>query len=394
MPTQTPEPDVRALSQGSLRDLINKPNRPTGQANGNWQQGLDPNQLAMLFGTDTTHNVAFDPNRKGSWEANYNQQLSNFTPDQLLARYGTGKFTNVGSQMDKAQQSAYNSFKQVIGREPSSSEFAQILPAFQQSVSFGNAQLGAMKDRLAQDPNDPLNKSKVGQYKDQISQLFKTRLGRDATPDEINHFGALMATGNTDAYGIDSFLQGSSEYQGQQNQQFQQGLGKQLNDTDVDYFNRAKQGVMSQFMQNGTGNSSALDSALTDLMGQIHAQDRQYLAGVSAQQYGGNQQLALGNYQNQLNQYLGNQNYNRGNAQNQANYFTGRSDNMADYARQKSDYENYMSGQQGNRPGIGGAVGSIVGGGLGAYLGGPTGAQAGMGIGQGAGNLFSYLGGK
>lgn len=258
---------------------------------------------------------------------------------------------NAGLQKLNEHYAKYNIYKkgkEILGRDMSPDEVAQALPIFKQAdgETLGGAWLANLKKADEQNPNSKTNQSKIAGFGDQVNSYFKNMLGRDATADEKTHFGGLMATGNLDAYGMSQFLQGTPEYQGKENEKFQQGLGQKLTDADMNFFNRAKQNVMSHFMQQGTSNSTALDSALTDLMGQIADKRSQYMADLSARQYGGNQDLAVGNYKDQMGQYLNEQGYNRGVSSKNMDYLQGRSNELTDYQRQMNDYMNFQNSQQ------------------------------------------------
>lgn len=258
---------------------------------------------------------------------------------------------NAGLQKLSEHYAKYNIYKsgqEMLGRDLSPDEIAQALPIFSQAngQQLGNAWLANLKKADEQNPNSKTNQNKAAGFGNQVNDYFKNMLGRDATPDEKAHFGSLMATGNLDAYGMSQFLQGTPEYQGKENEKFQQGLTQKLTDADMNFFNRAKQNVLSQFMQQGTSNSTALDSALTDLMGQIADKRSQYMADLSAKQYGGNQDLAVGNYKDQMGQYLNEQGYNRGVSSRNMDYLQGRSNELTDYQRQMDDYMKFYGSQQ------------------------------------------------
>lgn len=341
---------------------------------------------ALLFGTPG-YLPSYDPNQENSAVNAYNTRLAQFTPDELLRRYAqTDRNFNNGT-WDANYSNAYRSFKSQIGRDPTASEFAQLIPAFQQGTTYGNAIIGSIRDRLAQNPNDPMNQGRAGQYGGQIRQVFKSMLGRDATPEEVNHFGSLMSTGNVNAYQLQDFLRGTPEYQTQEDTKFRGGLTKELENADISFFDRAKQGLQAQYMRQGTNMSSAMDSALTDLMGQIAEKRSQYLAGLSSQQYGGNKDLALQNYRGTQDRYLNEQNYNRGMSNSQNDYFRGRGDDLYDYQRQMDD----MARMQNSRDRSGRVLrtGDWINLGLGV---GNTAAQAYM-AGQGGG-AFSHLGNR
>lgn len=311
---------------------------------------LSPDQLALLLG-QPGYGPAYNPNEKGSFAANYNNLLGRLTPEQLLARYANPNAKADQFQatpQDIQQYQAYQSFTSQVGRPPTASELSQVIPAFMNGPQFGNAWIADYKDQLKQNPNDPLNQQRAGGFSPQITQTFQSMLGRAPTQDELNHFGGLFATGNVDAYQLQDFLRGTPEYQTAQDAQFRKGLDTELQNNDINFFNRAKQSVISQFLNQGIGTSTALDSALADLAGQISQQRSGFLANLSANQYQGNKNLALGNYQGAQNQYLANQNYNRQNALNQQNYLTSRGNELSDYNRQMNDYMNYANSQRPN----------------------------------------------
>jgi len=359
-----------------------------------WQGGHD-------FGQDSADDISvnlgkpgytpgYDSNRQNSFQDALNNILNNLTPDQYIRRYSTVTSDQLQTGQDQLNQNAYNSFKSIVGRDPTSAEFSTALPIFQgqNGIQLGNAWLANLAERERQDPSKQVGKA--NQYAQGINQSFQSMLGRNATQDEINHFGSIMATGNLDQYGVNQFLQGTPEYQAQENKKFQSGISERLNQTNLDFFGRAKQGLMSQFAQNGQtfGNSTALDSALADLMGQMQTQSNQYLTGLSAQQYGGNQDLAIGNYQNALQNYLNQQGYNRGRSQNQMDYLTGRSNELTDYQTQMRDYMNFYNQQRPND------ILNYINTGLNGIRTGASLMRGGGGGGGGYQNPYSYLGGS
>lgn len=295
--------------------------------------------------------------RDNEVRAYIDRYISNLDPNQLLARYSGinqgGGIENYYQQnykvgapreiRDAGNYQAYKSFESIMGRAPTSEEFAQIVPIFQQAdgQKYGNAWLSQYKQQYDADPRNRIGDA--GKYTGELNQQFKSMLGRDATQEEINHFGSLMATGNVNAYQLQDFLRGTPEYQQAQDKQFRSGVSQELEQSDARYFDRAKQGLLSHFMQQGTGGSSALDSALADMMGQIAEKRQGFLTNLSAQQYGQNKDLALGNYQNAREDYFGEQAYRRGQAQKQQDYYQGRSDNLTDYNRQRQDYMDFYN---------------------------------------------------
>lgn len=364
------------------------PTPPPAGMDPNWAN--DPNQVAANLGRQG-YAPGYDSNDKGSFERNYNSLLNNLSPDQLLKRYSTAETSQYGTGLDRANYQAYNSFKSLIGRDPTASELAQAIPAFQGGATTGNAWLASFKQ--AYDKNPANLAAGAGKYSNQINQVFQSQLGRAATGDEITHFGSYLGSGNLDAYGLQQFLAGTPEYQTQQDTKFRGELGTQLENSDTSYFNRSKQGLLSQFAQNGQtfGNSTALDSALVDLMGQIQQKRSDYMANLTSQQYGGNKQLALSNYGNAMDQYLQNNNYDKTLNQNQMGQYMDRSNNISDYNRQQQDWMNYANSYQNPRNPFGNALsGAAAGAGMGYQMGGPAGA----GYGALAGGAYGYLSGR
>ena len=353
------------------------------------QYGVDPSLINEITLGQAGYTPSYDSNVGGSFESGYNQIINQFTPDQLLKRYQNAKSDQFQTHLDRTNAQAYNSFKSLIGRDPTAAELSQVIPAFQSGPQNGNAWLANFAEVEKQKPAN-LQK-KAGDFKDQVNQVFQSQLGRDATGDEVNHFGSLFASGNLDSYQMQDFLKGTPEYQNTQDKQFRTDLSGELQKSDQSFFDRAKQSVMSQFMQNGTGNSSALDSALVDLMGQIQSKRSDYLANLSAQQYGSNKNLALSNYGNTMDQYLNDKNYNRGLSQNTMDQYMNRSNELVDYNRQMQDYMNYANSYNPRNNGLAG-MGSGALSGAGAFAG--TGNPFAIGAGGLAGGLFGYLGSR
>lgn len=120
-------------------------------------------------------------------------------------------------------------------------------------------------------------------------------------------------------------------------------------------------------------------------MGNIASNRSAYLSQLSAGQYGGNKDLAIGNYQNSLNQLYG---QSQGQRQNQ-NAYTQQLLNQgfqgADYSSQMKDYMNFM-GNQPQSKGMNPLAGAMQGAAAGSAA-GPWGALIGAGAGVGAAYL-------
>lgn len=248
-----------------------------------------------------------------------------------------------GVSGDSAGQKVYNYFMSTAGREPTSSELAKFTPIFQGSYTEGNAAISAYLDLEAQKPGALVQKAP--QYSEQVNKIFQSNLGREATADELTHFGTLLASGNVDAYGLQEFVKGTDEYQTAADKKFRGSLATELEGYDTSFFNKAKENVLSRFAQNGTLGSSALDFALTDLMGQIAEKRGSYLADLSARQYGGNKDLALSNYRGTMDRYLDETNAERARGYSDINRAFGRSNDIQDYYTQMRGYRQSQDGR-------------------------------------------------
>lgn len=325
-----------------------------------WQSGSGPEtwtpeELATKLGTYVGQ-IGYDSNQGGSFEANYNQYLNQLTPDLLVKRYDSlnnGNYFNTG--LDKLQKQAYDTAKSILGRGPSGSEFAQILPAFQgpNGLMTGRAFLSNLAQQYKSNPNlDPSaaqNNRNPQDTSNSITQQFQSILGRAPTADELAHFSQAIQSNQTDAYGLGSFLKTQPEYTNAQDKNFRGSLNDELQGYDQTAFDRMKGDVVSDYASRGfaPGASPSLDYALTDLMGKITENRSKYLTQLSANQYGGNKDLATSDYKDTLNQM-----YSDSQSRNSANSSYGQSlldrgFSGADYDAQKNDFTNYLNS---NRP--------------------------------------------
>lgn len=283
------------------------------------------------------------------------------TPDQLLKRYETvansqnesfkqlvNQMRSAGNQQDATQQYAYDTFKSTFGRGPTSTEFSQLLPIFggAEGRQRGAAAIGSMYEQYKQSPE--YFKSQAGQYQDELDPMFDSLLGRDASASENDYFGQLYASGRS-PYEIEQLLKQLPEYQQNEDKKFRGGLASELEGYDLSFFDKAKEGVISRAAKSngGFGSSSALDFALTNLMGDIAEKRGGYLAGISAQQYGGNKDAARDDYKTGMNRYFEDQDFQRNRAAADQDYYRDRSDSDRDYQRQFNDYMAMQNRNQG-----------------------------------------------
>lgn len=327
--------------------------------------------------------------------------------------YVTGKDVK-GDPSQWSQWIAFNDFKQQFGRNPTLSELNQAAPYYLTGdPNIGNNAAGkqaiasyyqSMNQPSAQDiynQQQQKYQAQAGQHYADVTNQFQSLLGRGATQEELNHFGTLIASGQTDPYELGNYLKQTQEYQTTQDTQFRQGLAGQLNDVNSQFFKQYIQpSVVSQFASQGrdvSGASTGLQFALANAAKEMQTQTSGYLANLSASQYQGNKENARSDYEAQLSQAMGLQNAGVGNALSQQNAMFGNNLNMENYGVQQGYLQNYLN--RANRPqGFGQALGGVLGGAAGAGLGGyfdPNHTQgagigygAGSGLGQGLGGLF------
>lgn len=287
----------------------------------------------------------------------------------------------------KTDAEIYKAGQQYLGRDITAAELAQFKPKFADGTDIGNAYIAEFAKQEAASP-EALAK-KAGQYSADVNNIFGDLLKRGASQDEIDYFGRALASGQTTAYQLKQYVQSLPEYQNQQDTAFRKSLSDELSNYDSQAFNREKENILSSYTKAGLQNSSALDFAMTDALSKMQTNRDQFLGGLSAQQYGGNKEAALGTYKQSQDQYLNNLDYARNQGQSNLNYLTQRADQGADYTRQMQDYLNYLQNQPKQKGGSawGSAIGGLLGAGAGAYFGGSQGA----GVGYNVGSNFGYL---
>lgn len=233
-----------------------------------------------------------------------------------------------------------------------------------------------------------------------INQMFQTTLGRDATADEADHFGKLLASGNADNYSLTQALQQLPEYQNAQNAKNRADITGQLQKADTDYFN---QNLMPAISQNFALSGRSVDpsnqtfaNALVSAGNQQNVQREQYLAQLTASDYASTRAQTVNNYLNSVgrSQQLQDQSTIRGYQKD--DLVNARANDVSDYYKQQSAYQDYLN-SMGRRSssGLGAAIGSGIGtvGGavVGGYFGGPMGAAAGASAGGAGGRAVGGL---
>lgn len=243
------------------------------------------------------------------------------------------------------QAAGIKSFKNMVGRDINESEWAQLLPAFQgkDAAITGKAAVAQYAEAYKKTPE--YLKTQAGKFSGDVGQVFQSLMGRDPTAQEVDYYGQKLATGEWTPYEISQYVQQTPEFQTKRDTEFRQGLSGELEGYDTSFFNRAMPNIISQQAKamGGAGTSSALDFALTDLMGKMAENRGQYLAGLSAEQYGGNKAAARGDYQTTTQNLWNTLQQNKARSQGLMDYYGGRAAQGADYERQMSDYLNYLN---------------------------------------------------
>lgn len=250
---------------------------------------------------------------------------------------------------------ARQDFEQIYGRQPTEAELAQIVPAYVGSDQHitNNAQGKSYIAQMYQaEQNSPAKlyekqqaewrKEAPNQY-GSVGNTIKSLLGRDASQDELDHFGTMLASGQVDAYQLQDFLKAQPEYQGAQDKKFRGELSSELEGYDRSFFDTAKEDVISRYAQMGRSTSPALDVALTDLQGQINERRGQYLAQLGADQYRGNKDAAFGDYRTTQSDWLSRRNQDIDARYSGMDRMRSRADEISDYTRQNSDFDRYNS---------------------------------------------------
>lgn len=288
-------------------------------------------------------------------------------------------------------------FKQSIGRMPTQDEISQFLPTYVGAdknitdVAQGNAAVARYHQQM--NPNAQLEKEAPGQY-DAVNALFKQNLGREATDDEKNHFGTLLASKQYDAYTISQFLQTLPENVKKQDKAFQDELSGTLQKQDAQYYNeQIMPGIEHSFAKAGRSfDSSGYAQALAQAAQGQNRQREGFLSNLTAAQYGNSQANARADY-------LGNYSYLRDRSNQLQDQNTSRLYELENFNIQKRSYDDYLK-RYGKRSSGFGSMGSLAGMGIGAALAAPTGgmsipmgAMLGSAIGGGGGSLFDSYGG-
>lgn len=318
-------------------------------------------------------------------------------------------YSGPGGGTGAMQVYAFQEFQKLFGRNPTQSELDELAPSYaldanRTNSAAGNAAVAAYYNSYANTPTNitaqqnaqALKAYQTGQsgFDATTNSAFQQAVGRNATSDELAHFGSLLATGATDAYGLNQLIGTTQEAQQKQTQNYQTQLSQNLQQTQGDYYkNYINPSILSQTAATGRDpNSSGVQQAEVQAGQQQNYQLQDYLANFGASQYGQSAQNQQGVYQQYLNQQYNLQNSGISQQLGQQANLQSYNQNLANYQLQQNSYQNYLNNYGKSNP-LGGALtGALSGAGAGAKIGGPWGALIGAGVG-GAGG-YASAGGK
>lgn len=318
------------------------------------------------------------------------------------------KYGGAGGSLEAAKYYAGQDFVKQFGRNPTQSELNLIAPAYVSgdpnltNSGQGQAAISQYYQSLSNTP-DQINKSNQDKYLkdapqhyDAVNGVFQSQLGRAATQDELDHFGSAVASGGLDQYSLKQFVQQQPEYQTNQNTKFQTDLSGKLASYDQDYFNKnILPSIQSTYAKQGRSFDSSAFTAATANAAENQTADRgKYIAGITAQQYGGVEDRAYQDYANAVANSTA-----LTNAGITAKYggiqgTQNRVNQIQDFNTQQNLYNQYLAKYGKRSNGVGGLIGTAIGAGVGGYFGGTAGAGLGANLGGTAGSAIQNSGGS
>lgn len=176
----------------------------------------------------------------------------------------------------------------------------------------------------------------MGTQNDLIQATIQDKLGRPATEAELNYFGKQVEAGNLDAYGLQQFLTGTSEYQNKYATEAQTKLKGELGALDEDYMAKTAKQLQSAYAAQGRTGSSAFGSALIGAGKDLAAQRGSYLANIGYEQAQRGQENLRGDYQAQLeNMYRAQQGMSSLGQESRSRYYSQQDFNRQQQAQER-----------------------------------------------------------
>jgi hypothetical protein len=218
-----------------------------------------------------------------------------------------------------------------------------------------------------------------GEFNDAINSTIKEKLGRDATDAEKQYFGKQMEQGGVDLYGLNTFLEGTTEYQTKSSDVARGKLATELGGVDQAYLDKVSKQLQAQYSAQGRQGAGAFGSALIGAGKDIATQRTGYLSQLGYGDFQRGQQNLRSDYEAQLaRQYAGQQQGAALGQESRARYY-----GQQDFDRQQAAQERMMRLQQPKSgsflqnvvPGIFGAATQLGA----AYLGRPQTSNYNMG---------------
>jgi hypothetical protein len=138
----------------------------------------------------------------------------------------------------------------------------------------------------------------IGNFSEAVTSAVTDKLGRPPTEAELDYFGKQMESGNLDAYGLQEFLQGTTEYQTKYADTARQKLSGELGAIDDTYLAKIQKGLESRYADRK--GASAFGSSLIQAGKDLATQRGGYLADIGYQSSLAGQQNMKSAYENQL----------------------------------------------------------------------------------------------
>lgn len=196
----------------------------------------------------------------------------------------------------------------------------------------------------------------VGTYGESINAAIKEKLGRDATEAEKTYFGKQMEQGGVDLYGLNTFLEGTPEYQTKTSDVARGKLATELQGVDQAYLDKVSKQLQAQYSAQGRQGAGAFGSALIGAGKDIATQRTGYLADLGYQDFQRGQQNLRADYEAQLaRQYAGQQAGSALGQESRARYY-----GQQDFDRQQAAQERLMRLQRSMQPSSGSFLQNLV----------------------------------
>ena len=217
-----------------------------------------------------------------------------------------------------------------------------------------------------------------GTFVQDINATLMSKLGREATPSELNYFGKQMESGNLDAYGLESFIKGTEEFQTSYTKKAREELKGELGASDEAYLSKVNKALEAKYASQGRPGAGAFGSSLIQAGKDLAGERGSFLANIGYQGAQQGMDTLRGQYQQNLNQMYQRQGYGQGLAQEARNRYYS----TQDYNRNLGGQQQLMALQQqyaranqptfmqGLLPGLITAGGYVLGGPIGGALAG------------------------